>query len=130
MSPLFGNKEDKAAQQTAAAVEIERLCGLPVAELATEILPAWGAEGARRVMGNSPGTLQVMQWLTDGYRRRPSIKPLLVPVQEAIQALENAGLLRRAIHSNGGSSVDITHLGEAALSDGTVREHLSGTGVR
>jgi hypothetical protein len=41
MSPLFGNKgnkEEKAAQQAAASAEIERLCALPVADLAVDIL--------------------------------------------------------------------------------------------
>jgi hypothetical protein len=124
MSPLFGNKEEKAAQQAAAIAEIERLCGLPVADLAAEILPAWGPNGARRLLGNSPGSLQIVAWLVADYPRKPSIKPLLEPVKEAIQALEHAGLLLRKIIGDGGSTVDLTRLGETALAEGTVRQHL------
>ena len=63
-------------------------------------------------------------WLMADYPRKPSIKPLVEPVREAIQALEHAGLLLRRTSSDGASTVDLTRLGETALAEGNIRKHL------
>jgi hypothetical protein len=121
----FGNKEQKAADEAAVAAEFERLSSMPVADLAETILPAWGPSGVHRVAGGGVGAVQVVNWLLEPNRQRGKyLKPLLTPVKEAIQALENAGLLLRTGQSVGGSSVDITRLGETALASGAVRAHL------
>jgi hypothetical protein len=45
MSPLFGNKAEKAAAEAAAQTEVDRLSALPVADLAVELMSAFGAGG-------------------------------------------------------------------------------------
>lgn len=117
----MGNKEDKAAQRAAANAEVERLCELPVPDLAAMILPAWG-------FARPPGPVRqahdVAERLMAAYPHRPAPAVLAPAVEEAIQVLEHAGLLIRTVGSSGGSSVDLTRLGWAALADGTVRRHL------
>ena len=44
---MFGNKGEKAAQDVAVSAEIERLISLPVADLAAEMMPAFGPDGPR-----------------------------------------------------------------------------------
>jgi hypothetical protein len=126
---MFGNKEEKRAQEAAAAAEIKRLCALPVADLAAKVLAAYGPDGPQRVLGKSPGSIQIANWLTADYPRRPNLKPLVLSVRRAIPVLETAGLLGPELSSSGGSRVDITGLGEKALRDGTAREQLAAAGA-
>ena len=44
---LFGNKEEKAAQEEAAREEAERLQSLTAAQFAEVLLPAFGPEGPK-----------------------------------------------------------------------------------
>lgn len=41
---LFGNKEEKAAEEAAGAAAVERLNALSTDELAVELMPAFGEE--------------------------------------------------------------------------------------
>jgi hypothetical protein len=50
--------------------------------------------------------------------------PLDQPVEEAVQMLEQSGLLLREISSTGGSMYKLTRLGAAVLGKGTVRDQL------
>jgi hypothetical protein len=124
MSLLMTNTEEKAAQRAAANEEIERLCALPVAELAAEILPAWAP--AKRSLSTRPAH-DVAEWLMAPYPRSPVAAELyLAPaVEEAIQALEHAGLLIRRFLSGGASTLDLTRLGWAALAQGDARRYLT-----
>jgi hypothetical protein len=47
VSPLFGKSEEKKAEKAAAKAEVERINALPVAELARDLMPAFGHDGAR-----------------------------------------------------------------------------------
>jgi len=123
MSPLMTSREDRVAQKAAANAEIERLCSLPVPDLAAKILSAWAS--AKRPASSRPGH-DVAEWLMADYLGRPIAAELfLAPaVEEAIQALELAGLLIRRFPATGGSAVDLTRLGWEALARGTVRRYL------
>jgi hypothetical protein len=121
MSPLRGNKEERAAENAELRAEVERLCRLSVTNLAAEIFPAWGADGP------VPPPYQLSKWLVRAYpqpRLSVATVPLEQPVEEAIQLLEQSGLLLRSINSSGGSTYRLTRLGAAALAQGTVRDHL------
>jgi hypothetical protein len=129
MSPLFGNKvdkADKAAKEAAAAAECERLVGLPVADLAAEILPGFGPDGVLS-SGRRSGPLEVIGWLMSSYPNGSRYRqPLLQPVLEGLQALEHAGLVtKRAFGSSSqATTYHATRLGETSIADGSVREKL------
>ncbi len=125
MSPLFGNREEKAAQKDAARVEIERLCGLSVASLAVEIMPAFGPDGVRHA-DRGLASFQVANWLVKSYQRRGGIwKQLLDPVSASVLLLERAGLVQMISGEPGGHSVKPTQLGQTALAEGSVERHLA-----
>jgi hypothetical protein len=48
MSPLFGMSEAKAAQDDAAKAEADRLGALAPADMAVELMPAFGRSGELR----------------------------------------------------------------------------------
>jgi hypothetical protein len=121
MSPRFGSYDDKSAQRAAASAEIERLCLLPAPDLAAAILPAWASDW---LCNSTVPARDAAQWLMAAYPKGPSLDALIPPVGEAIQVLEHSGLLIRTVLSSGGSNVDLTRLGRAALVQGTVRQHL------
>lgn len=54
---------------------------------------------------------------------------MLPPVQEGLQALEHAELIRRVRLGEGSSHVVATRLGETALAEGTVRQYLNRPGT-
>jgi hypothetical protein len=124
--PLFGKKRDPA-QDEAERAEIERLTALPPADLAVEIMPAFGPEGPRG--GKEMSSLQIVIWLM---RRHPrgtrNVDALHTAVREAMQVLEHAELIWK-LHSSrsaasGSDRWNATRLGEAALANGDVRQHI------
>jgi hypothetical protein len=122
MRGVRGRKAAKAARRAAANAEIERLCALPVPELAAEILPAWTWDGMRTT---NHAARDAAQWIMARFPRYPKGQEALVPaVQEAIQALEHAGLLIRHVGFNAQISVDLTRQGWAAVVEDTAREYL------
>ena len=126
MSPLFGRREEKIAQEAAAQAEFERLSALPVVDLATELLPAFGADAKKPVHS----ALVATNWIMASYPRGGKyLKDLQQPVREALQALEHAGLLTQRVRISGGGGgsqmlMNITRLGETALAEGSVRRYL------
>ena len=122
---LFGNKEEKVAQDQAAKAEADRLQALSATQLAEAVMPAFGPEGARP--GNEINILQVMSWLMSSYPRGTKyLTQLRDPTWEAIQALENAGLVIQMGSGGQGGRLKATSLGETALAEGTVAENLKG----
>jgi hypothetical protein len=116
------NTQERAAELEAASAEIGRLCALPVADLAAEVLPAFKSQGILWT-----DTRAVAKRLMAAYPAHPSLLALDAPIEEACQALEQAGLLRRVVHrhtATGGSHLELTRLGHAALADGTVRDRI------
>jgi hypothetical protein len=122
---LFGNKEEKVAQKQAAETEAGRLQSLPVAELAEAVMPAFGPEGARP--GSEINILQVLSWLMRSYSGGTKyLTQLRQPTREAIQALENAGLVIQMGPGGPGARLKATSLGDTALAEGTVAKYLTG----
>src|ERR1700742_5302519 len=104
---IFGskNKVEKQAQDAAAQDEADRLVSLPVADLAAEMLPAFGPDGPRKG-SKELGTLQIgMYLMRDHPRGNQYLKQLIGPIREGIQALEHEGMIERRIHNIGGSHV-------------------------
>jgi hypothetical protein len=129
MSPLFGNRGEKAAQEAAAQAETDRLVALPVADLAAEIMRAFGPDGLETRAGHRQGPVEISTWLLSSFSNKAKYRqPVLGPVIEGLQALEHAGLVEsRSFGGQGTSSKTFhaTRLGETALAEGTVRQHLT-----
>ena len=125
VSPLFRKREQKIAQEAAAEAECERLIALSAADLAAELLPAFGPAQKRPAQSLVGACL----WLTSSF---PGGKKYLLdvkrPVEEAVQTLENAGLFTGRVRSGGSGHaqtiINITHLGETALAEDNVRRYL------
>jgi hypothetical protein len=135
MSPLFGDKDERAAKRAAASAEVERLAALSALELAGEILPLFACDGPPKgPLSTREGSdsiardvaLRVVAPLGRGSVSGQSLGQLRTPIKEAIQALVNAGLLLQEFHSDGGLAVYITRLGREAITDGDVASYLSG----
>ncbi len=127
MSPLFGNREEKATQDAAVTAEIERLNSLTAKDLAAEMMPAFGADGPR-VPGGGLGVLQLMTWLMSSYPRgSKGLSRLLPAAREGVQALESAGLVQVLQRGADGSvgRLSATRLGEQALSEGSLGDYLN-----
>lgn len=123
-------------EKDAARAEVQRLRDLSPADLAVEIMPAFGPGGAsieRKLIWYLPRGLEVLQicdWLMRsygrGYRSRPRLRD---PVTRALHLLEDADLIENrqrwtrigAVAATPGA----TPLGVAALADGSVRERVS-----
>ena len=122
---MFGNKEEKAARQAAADEWLQGLLALSVADLAVEIMPAFGPGGVSKKMGARVGMLQVVLWLrSQGPSASGQFKTIIDPVREGVQALEHAGLVVR-VQSGDSSYWQSTRLGVTALAEGTVRSYVS-----
>lgn len=130
MSPLFGNKENPAAERR--QVDIERLLDLPVAALAAQILPLWasGEISPVKLQQGEYAANEVASWLAGSkpnalFSPGSALKrPLDRAVAEAIQLLEHSGLLIRTFSSSGGSSLHLTRLGERAIVNGDATTYL------
>jgi hypothetical protein len=126
---LFGNKEEKAGEEAAGAAEVARLEALSTDELAVELMPAFGPDGAKAKGRAGSNAMAVIQWLVADYPRHPSLRPLAESVPVALQRLAAAGLLK-ASGSGIGTGVDsysLTPAGEEALADGSVGQRLAGS---
>jgi hypothetical protein len=89
---------------------------LPVSELAKDVLPAFGPNGMKIKPGRRQGVFEVSEWLVAPHPSRYR-QPLIQPVLEALQQLENDGLLlKRAFGPNSqATTYSLTRAGEAAL---------------
>jgi len=124
---LFGNRAKKEAKKAAAAAESERLVGLSVVDLAVAVMPAFGPGGIEAKSGHQQGAMEVTEWLFRNSSTAVEYRqPTLGPVIEALQALDNAGLLEKRSFG-GGSTYHATRAGEEALAGGSVRERLAST---
>jgi hypothetical protein len=120
---LFGNKEEKAAQDQAAQAETERLQGLSATELAAVLMPAFGPDGPKP--GSYLNQLQVSMWLMSSFPRGTKLlTDLREPTMEGLQVLENAGLIVGRSRGGTASLLKATRLGEEALAEGNVGKYL------
>jgi hypothetical protein len=124
---LFGNKQKNAEQFEAGQVEVDRLTALAPNELAEELLPAFGADGARSKGREGTPPMQIVQWLVRSHPFHPSLQPLVSAVLAGLQALEHAGLVDRRASGTGTSGMRflLTPLGEQTLADGSAHERLA-----
>jgi hypothetical protein len=124
---LFGNKEEKAAEEAAGAAAVERLDSLSTENLAAELMPAFAPGGARSKGRSGANAMAVIQWLVCDYPRHPSLRALADSVPVALQRLTAVGLLK-ATGSGIGTGVDsysLTPAGEEALAKGSVKQRLA-----
>jgi len=127
MSPLFGNREQKAADEAAAAAEAARLTGLSPSELAVELMPVFGPGGPKASAGTGGlNLLQIGIALMEKFPRGVSqLRQLEQPMREALQVLEHSELISRTTIRTG-TWFSVTRLGESALADGSVASHVDG----
>jgi hypothetical protein len=123
---LFGNKEEKVAEETAGAAEVERLNALSTDDLAAELMPAFGPDGAKAKGRSGSAAMAVIQWLVADYPRHPSLRPLADSVPVALQRLAAVGLLKTTGSGigTGVQSYSLTPAGEEALTDDSVAQRL------
>ena len=122
---LFGNKEEKAAQEEAAKAEAERLQSLTAAQFAEVLLPAFGPDGPKP--GSYLNQLQVASWLMSSFPRGTKfLTELRDPIMEGLQVLENADLIVGRTRGGAASLLKATRLGDEALAEGDVAKYLNG----
>jgi len=129
MSPLFGGR--KPPPPVLPQLPARQLLAMPVTELAVLILSAW-ATGEIPIHWRD-GELAPSRFaaLLTGQPEpflfqptKPFASPLDRATAEAIQALEQAGLLLRTFSSESGSLLSLTRRGEQALAEGTTDRYL------
>jgi hypothetical protein len=131
MSRLFGKSEAKDAAANAARTEVERLNALPVADLAAELMPAFGPDGPRS--GKEINSLQASSWLMRSYPTgSKQSRDLHRAVCEGLELLEHSGLVEILNSKRGsvatGAHLRATRLGESALASDQVASHLGHSG--
>jgi hypothetical protein len=126
MSPLFRRSEEKVARKAAAKREIERLRALSIDDLAVDVLPGLGPDGPTH--GHSVTRQQLCRYLLADHPGAGQMDTLdlLLPVRKALERLEGCGLVY-PISVQREPVWQITALGEATLTDGTLRQRLTGT---
>lgn len=126
---LFGNKEEKRNQDAAAQAEAERLLGLPLEDLAAEILPAFGPDGPGKGE-KSLNVLQVGSFLMREFPRGASqIRQLLDPIREGLMRLEHSELIRTQLMSTGGGRLVVTRRGLEALASADPARYIGAPGA-
>ena len=119
--------EEKSGKDAAAQAELDRLAAMQPLELGAEIMPAFGPGGLRTRSGHRQGPAEVTKWLMSSYSGKTKYtQPLLRPVIEGLQALNNAGLVESRGFGVRGAATTYhpTRAGEEALADGSISQRL------
>ncbi len=127
----FGDSDEKVSKNAAAQQETDRLVALSPADLASEVMPAFGPEGMEVKSGHQAGAMQVTSWLLEDFSGKVKYRqPVLGPTIEALGLLESAGLVTGHNFGSGNAqSYKATRQGLSALADGSVSKVLdSGVG--
>jgi hypothetical protein len=116
------------ADDAIAHGEVDRLAALSPKELAVQLMPAFGPDGAASKGRAGTPPMQIIQWLAASIGRGANTKPLVPAVLAGLQALEHAGLVseRTSGTGSGGKLFLLTPQGEKALADGTAATYLDG----
>lgn len=141
MAPLFGGRDGDPSRQAQTAAELDRVGGLPLPQLAAEVMARAFGPGGPGGPGQA-GTLEAPSATSVVRLDELAISRLLVSVDafqhatpeqlawlrhlagEAVQALEHAALIR--ISWQGGSQHCLaTRRGRSAAEQGTVSEMLA-----
>jgi len=127
---MFGNKKDDADSGSDVDAEVARLAGLPLRELAAEVMRrGFGATTSPEWTGR-PGTAAVDSLLTTMIPTAAALTPSRKQaaydlIGEGVQQLEHASLVRLTYLDNiGGRLYTLTRAGQAALADNTVEQAL------
>jgi hypothetical protein len=93
---------------------------VPPAELASELMTAFGLEGIRGGEAASPDDLR--DWMLRGYPKLSGIvvpaRPVNAPIMEAVQLLEHSELIYLRWITNDAPVWSVTRLGTATLGAG------------
>jgi hypothetical protein len=111
-------------ERVALNAETERLRSLLPADLAAEIMPAFGPDG--KFGGDDLNVLMICNWLLRAHSGH-GVLQLRDRATAALHLLEDSGLienLSRARTGAGAARLRATPLGREALASGTVRERL------
>ncbi|MGX9788858.1 hypothetical protein [Mycobacterium sp. MMS18-G62] len=107
-----------------AQVELARLNALSPADLAGEIMSAFGPDGPKR--GGNVTEAHIADWLFRSYRRASVYAAAVrVPVLEALQVLEHAELIRLDNPWSAPNYWCATRLGLEAIVNGDARQVIS-----
>jgi hypothetical protein len=130
--PLFGEKSDDAAEAQAAQPVIDWINGLSAADLADELMQAFGPDGLNG--GDWVYENDVIQWLCRGYAmpghwdQNPASAPVWKPILEALQLLQHAELIVSDVPftTTWGQRCAATRLGVATRANGklAVRQRI------
>ncbi len=124
---MFGNKQENADQDAVARIEADRLLALPVPDFAAEVMRAFGPGGVPTTGGRRVGTLQIAVWLMKPFPRGSThLKVLLDPIGRPCKRWRTQAWFSRRHLGQGSSEYAATRVGESALADGSVRQHLGG----
>ncbi|MDT5349882.1 MAG: hypothetical protein QOH91_3169 [Mycobacterium sp.] len=129
--PGFVNRFKAAAAEVERArqAEFERLVAVPpAADLAADLMPAFGPHGAKR--GKPLTKDDIAGWMIRDYRlgfreRALCLTKLSGPIAEALQVLAHAELVYVTTHSEAPDNWRATSLGLASLANGTYRQRIS-----
>lgn len=128
MSP-FGKKGQQQADDVGAALtaEIDRLNGLDLRQLATEVMQkGFGPDGPAPDGLPTPSMIGDVFVPGDSRGSQDQIDRLRDLMWEGVQVLEHASLVRFAVYSSeGGKFFKLTRLGQAALAQNAVDKVLS-----
>ncbi|OBJ52363.1 hypothetical protein [Mycobacterium sp. 1423905.2] len=124
--PLFkkGFKAAWTEATEALQAQAERVMALPpTADLAAELMDAFGPHGAKR--GKPLTQLDLVTWKVRAYQfdsrgqRAMVYKKLGAPIREAMQVLEHAELVYLRVRSESPDTWELTSRGREALNSGT-----------
>ena len=129
MTPRFGDRARRAAEDRAAAAEVARLCALAPRELAVELMAAFGPDGASALVlrGGAHNLIGLTEWLLQGHARAgPHQRALAGPVRDALRVLEEAGLVQWGGSEIAGAKARVraSALGLVVLRQGNVADYL------
>lgn len=124
---LFGRSKENGAAAENAQGEVERINALPVEELAAEIMPAFGPDGARG--GREINALQISNWMMRSCSGGAGhLRELHQAVCEGVQVLEHAELVQVFSGERGsfatGAHAKATRLGVKALANDEVADRI------
>ena len=93
---------------------------VPPAELASELMTAFGPDGVRD--GEAVGPDDLSNWMLRGYPKQTGIivpaRPVNVPIMEAVQLLEHSELIYLRWITNDALVWSVTRLGTSTLGAG------------
>jgi hypothetical protein len=97
----LGDRAERLARREASAAEATRLAALAPTEFGALLVPAF-IPGSTATKGDGGvQTMQILKWLAATNSAHPDLRPLVLPAQVALAALEQAGLLIHTIDGDG-----------------------------